>query len=136
RFASRATLAGGRDAVGMPRRRIDIRFSDSDVEGVVRAHAVWDAHLRDHGRGRVVYLTEDVAGSIRASLGGGFHQTGTTRMSARAEDGVLDRNLAVHRVPTLHVVSSSAFPTSSQANSTFMIVPFALRLVDHLKQTL
>jgi len=73
---------------------------------------------------------------VRTRLGGGFHQVGTTRMSARAEDGVVDANLAVHGFPTLHVASSSVFPTSGQANSTFMIVVFALRLVEHLKRAL
>jgi len=57
-------------------------------------------------------------------------------MSARSEDGVLGADLAVHGLPSLHVVSSSAFPTSSQANSTFMIVVFALRLADELKRVL
>ena len=73
---------------------------------------------------------------MRARLGAGFHQTGTTRMSTWADDGVVDENLAVHGFPMLHVASSSVFPTSGQANSTFMIVVFALRLVDHLKNAL
>jgi choline dehydrogenase-like flavoprotein len=33
------------------------------------------------------------------------------------------------------VASSSTFVTSGQANSTFMIVAFALRLADHLNRT-
>jgi choline dehydrogenase-like flavoprotein len=133
---SHVTLADDRDALGMPRLRIDLRFAEADVDGVVRAHRFWDEHLRRHGVGRLEYLTTDRAEGVRQSLGGGFHQTGTTRLSTRSEDGVLDTELAVHGLPTVHVVSSSAFPTSSQANSTFMIVPFALRLVDHLKKTL
>jgi choline dehydrogenase-like flavoprotein len=133
---SRVTLSDERDALGLPRLKIDIRFGDDDVEGIVRAHALWDDYLRRHGAGRVEYLSDDVAGSVRAALGGGFHQAGTTRMSARSEDGVVDANLAVHGVPALHVVSSSVFPTSSQANSTFMIVPFALRLVERLRREL
>jgi choline dehydrogenase-like flavoprotein len=133
---SRVTLGEKRDAVGMPRLNIDIRFGEADVDGVVRAHRRWDEYLQRHGAGRLEYSTPDVAGLVRYWLGGGFHQTGTTRMSARSEDGVVDRELAVHGLPTLHVVSSSVFPTSSQANSTFMIIPFALRLVDHLKRTL
>jgi choline dehydrogenase-like flavoprotein len=35
-------------------------------------------------------------------------------------------------VPNLHVVSSSVFTTSGQANSTFMVVVFAVRLIDRL----
>jgi choline dehydrogenase-like flavoprotein len=133
---SRVALADERDALGMPRLRIDVRFSDRDVEGVVRAHGYWDEYLRRHGAGRVEYLVEDVADAVRRRLGAGFHQTGTTRMAARSEDGVVGPDLAVHGLPTLYVASSSVFPTSSQANSTFMIIVFALRLADHLKREL
>ncbi|MBA2297648.1 MAG: hypothetical protein H0W14_06370 [Actinobacteria bacterium] len=70
------------------------------------------------------------------TIGGGFHQLGTTRMSARSEDGVVDRNLAVHGVENLYVASSSTFVTSSKANSTFMIVAFAVRLAEHLRSVL
>ena len=133
---SRVVLSDERDATGVPRLRIDIRFADGDVEGAVRAHRLWDEYLRRHGAGRIEYLYDDVSEAIRARLGAGFHQTGTTRMSAHAEDGVLDHDLAVHGLRTLHVVSSSAFPTSSQANSTFMIVVFGLRLAAHLRKTL
>jgi choline dehydrogenase-like flavoprotein len=57
-------------------------------------------------------------------------------MSARPEDGVLDKDLAVHGAPNLHVASSSAFVTSGQANSTFMTVVVAVRLADHLRPLL
>jgi len=131
---SRVTLDDSRDRLGVPRLRIDVRFSEADVEGVVDAHRRWDEHLRSSGVGRLDYLVDDVGGAVHERLGAGFHQIGTTRMSTRPEDGVVDGDLAVHGVPNLHVVSSSVFPTSSQANSTFMIVVFALRLADRLKR--
>jgi choline dehydrogenase-like flavoprotein len=53
-------------------------------------------------------------------------------MSSSPSDGVVDKNLAVYGVPNVFVASSSTFVTSGQANSTFMIVAFALRLADHL----
>jgi choline dehydrogenase-like flavoprotein len=133
---SRVTLAEDRDPLGMPKLRIEIRFSAADVDGAVRAHQHWDEYLRRHGAGQLEYLGGDVADDIRRSLGGGFHQTGTTRMSARAADGVVDRDLAVHGVPMLHIASSSTFPTSSQANPTFTIVLFAVRLAEHLRREL
>jgi choline dehydrogenase-like flavoprotein len=133
---SRVTLTDRHDALGVPRLRIELRFSDADVDGVVNAHRHWDEYLRRHRTGEIEYVYRDVSTAVRARLGGGFHQTGTTRMSAEPEDGVLDRNLAVHGIPNLHVLSSSAFPTSSQANSTFMIVVFGLRLADRLRTTL
>jgi choline dehydrogenase-like flavoprotein len=47
---------------------------------------------------------------------------------------VVDMNLAVHGYPDLYVASSSTFVTSGQANSTFMIIVFALRLADYLNR--
>jgi choline dehydrogenase-like flavoprotein len=129
---SRVTLSQARDELGMPRLNIDVRFSEQDVSGVVRAHQHWDEYLRRHGRGRIEYLADDVAGAVEESLGAGFHQVGTTRMSASPEDGVLTPDLGVHGFNDLFVASSSALVTSGQANSTFMIVVLALRLADRL----
>jgi choline dehydrogenase-like flavoprotein len=53
-------------------------------------------------------------------------------MASSANDGVVDPDLTVHGVHNVHVASSSTFVTSGQANSTFMIVAFAVRLADHL----
>lgn len=120
------------DALGMPRLRTHLHFSDEDVAAVGRAHELLDRALREQGLGHVEMLYDDVASAVREQLFGGYHQSGTTRMSAEPGDGVLDANLAVHGFDDLFVVSSSAFPTSSQANSTFMLTAFAARLADHL----
>ncbi len=136
RYDSRVELIDARDGFGMRRLRIDVRFSEADVDGVLQAHAAWDAHLRRFGCGEVEYLTDSVAASVSSQLGAGFHQAGTTRMSEDPEDGVLTRDLAVHGYDDLYVVSSSAFVTSGQANSTFNIVLFALRLAHHLTDKL
>lgn len=57
-------------------------------------------------------------------------------MSASPSDGVVDQDLSVHGIANLYVASSSNFVTSGQANSTFMVVAFALRLADHLHRQL
>jgi GMC oxidoreductase/FAD binding domain-containing protein len=132
---SRVELSRERDALGVPRLDIDVHFTDADVEGVVRAHRYWDEHLRATGVGSLRYLDADVAAGVRDQLGAGFHQCGTTRMSERPEDGVVDADLAVHGVPNVFVASSSVFPTSSQANCTLLIVAMAVRLAEHLRRT-
>jgi choline dehydrogenase-like flavoprotein len=134
--SSRITLAGDRDAIGMPKLRIDVRFSPQDVDGIVRSHQVWDNYLRETGVGRLVYRSPDPAAAVWSRIGAGFHQLGTTRMAARPEDGVVDSDLAVHGLSNLFVASSSAFVTAGQANPTFMIVPFAVRLADRLQKVL
>jgi len=124
------------DRFGRRRLTIDLQFSPVDVDGVVRAHEHWDRYLRKLGVGRLEYLHQDLNQAIEQRLGGGFHQIGTTRMSASPSDGVVDQNLAVHGVPNVYLASSSTFVTSGQANSTFMVVAFALRLADHLARQL
>jgi len=131
-WASRVRRSRAVDEVGMRRLDIDIRFSEADFEGVVRAHRCWDEHLRRLGVGRLRFLSADPIGNVRSRSGGGFHQVGTTRMASEPESGVVDRNLCVFGVDNVYVASSSTFVTSGQANSTFMIVAFAVRLADHL----
>ncbi len=131
-YESCVSLAQERDALGMPRLQTNLRFSDTDVENVLRAHERLDRHLREHELGYLEYIDNDSEASVRSQLFGGYHQAGTTRMSAAAADGVVDRNLAVHGFSDLFVASSSTFPTSGQANSTFTLVAFAVRLADHL----
>ena len=124
------------DALGMPRLRTHLEFSDLDVAAVRRAHELLDRSLREQGLGRVEFLYEDVEAAVREQLFGGYHQSGTTRMAADPADGVVDADLAVHGFDDLFVASSSAFPTSGQANSTFMLTAFAVRLADHLSADL
>ncbi|HEY7952970.1 MAG TPA: FAD-dependent oxidoreductase [Solirubrobacteraceae bacterium] len=133
---SHVVLSAERDALGVPRLRPQMHIDERDIDGVIRAHEHFDRYLREHSLGHLEYIVEDFAKAIRDRFFYGCHQSGTTRMSARSEDGVLDANLAVHGFTDLFVASSSAFVTSSQANSTFTIVAFALRLAEHLHATL
>lgn len=125
--------AAERDALGVPRLRTRLHFGEEDIEGAIKAHEHFDRYLRAHGLGSLEYLYDDLAVAIRERLFGGYHQAGTTRMSISPDDGVLDSDLAVHGFDDLFVASSSAFVTSSQANTTFTIIAFALRLADHLR---
>jgi choline dehydrogenase-like flavoprotein len=124
------------DALGVPRVRTRLRFEDDDINGAIRAHEHFDRYLRRNGIGHLQYIHADPRAALREQLLDGYHQAGTTRMSVRPEDGVLDSQLAVHGFNDLFVASSSAFPTSGQANSTFTIVVIALRLAEHLRRTL
>jgi choline dehydrogenase-like flavoprotein len=137
-YESHVAPIGERDALGVPRLHPRMRVDEADIDGVVRVHRHFDDYLRRHSLGRLEYLlrAEDFDKAIRARFFYGCHQSGTTRMSARPQDGVLDADLAVHGFRDLFVASSSAFVTSSQANSTFTIVAFALRLAEHLQRSL
>jgi choline dehydrogenase-like flavoprotein len=129
---SRVELASERDALGMPRLQTNLLFGVDDIAGVIHAHRRLDEYLRRYNLGHLEYLHQDSEAAVREQLFGGYHQAGTTRMSKLPEDGVVDDNMAIHGFDDLYVASSSTFVTSGQANSTFMIIVFALRLADHL----
>jgi choline dehydrogenase-like flavoprotein len=127
-------LSNERDALGMRRLNIDLRFTQQDIDSVVNAHRYWDQYLREHNCGYLKYLTDAPSASAWNQAGDGFHQIGTTRMSDHPKAGVVGKNANIHGFDNLFVASSSIFVTSGQANATFMIVVFALRLADHLKK--
>lgn len=136
-YESRIVPSAELDEVGMPRVRTHLRFAEDDIAGVRRAHECLDEALRREKVGRVRFFEDDIEAAVRRQLiRGGDHQAGTTRMSARPEDGVVDQDLAVHGFGDLYIASSSTFVTSGQANPTLMIVAFALRLADHLHRSL
>jgi len=131
---SRVVLTGEADSLGLPRVAIDFRFTEGDARSVVRSHEVLDAALRAQGLGRLEYWfpQEQLQDRVLAQASDGLHQAGTTRMGQNPKDSVVDANLKVHDVANLHVASSSVFPTTGQANSTFLAVALAVRLANHL----
>ena len=133
---SRVTLADETDGVGLRKLRIDLRYSQQDVDHVVHAHRYLDDHLRAHGRGHLEYLDDDPQAAVWTQAHHGFHQAGTTRMSADPADGVVGPDGDVDGFDDLFVASSSTFVTSGQAGSTFLAVVLALRLAEHLKRLL
>ena len=116
----------------MPRLNIGLQFSQADVDGILRCHQVWDDYLRKNGCGRLEYVSPDPSSVVWSTMSGGTHQLGTTRMASKAEDGVVNEQLAIHGMANLFVASSSVLLTSSQANPTFMVIALALRLADQL----
>lgn len=132
--AERRILLGSQlDRFGQ--RKAEVRWSATDQElETSRRMTRWiAADLERLGVASVRELpamTDDDA--WRATVLDAFHPAGTTRMSDRADDGVVDRDLQVHGVRGLHVVGGSVFPTSGYANPTLTIVALALRLAERI----
>ena len=114
--------------------RIDFRYTEQDIDSVLRFHALLDERLRAAGRGRIEYLDppERRAEAVWEQSTDGFHHIGTTRMSAEPGDGVVDADCRVHDVGNLYIASSSVLRTSAEANPTFTTVCLALRLAHHV----
>jgi choline dehydrogenase-like flavoprotein len=134
---NRVSLQDRCDRFGMPRLHVDFRYSPQDIESVYRAHQILADQLEIRQKlGNFTYKQEDVRTLILDQVRDGFHQMGTTRMSASENEGVVDPNCKVHSVENLYVCSSSVFPTSGQANPTLTIVALSIRLASHLLQGL
>ncbi len=133
---SRVTLGEGRDALGMPRLRVDWRHRPLDFHTVAVALDLLRQDLAGQQLGELTYREEDIQTAMIREGAYGGHHIGTARMSASPEDGVVDRDCRVHGTDNLFVASSAVFPTSSQANPTLTIIALALRLADYLKARL
>jgi choline dehydrogenase-like flavoprotein len=136
RADSRVTLTDSRDALGLPRLRVDWRCGAEDIDSVRRTLDVIAQEVERSGIGRLTYdrdtLEEDL---LRFGAYGGHH-IGTARMGTDPRTSVVDANCRVHSVDNLFVAGSAAFPTSSQANPTLTLIALSLRLGQHLSQRL
>jgi choline dehydrogenase-like flavoprotein/nucleoside-diphosphate-sugar epimerase len=134
---SRITLAARRDALGMPLSKVHWKIDPRELATLARTAEVVARAFEQAGL-PAVQLFEWVRGRNwdQAPVIDVAHPTGTTRMSKRPEDGVVDTNCKVHGVDGLYIAGSSVFPTAGHANPTLTILALALRLAEHLKTLL
>lgn len=135
---SRVMLGEARDALGMPRLRIDLRFSEADATSVLKAHDALGAWLARNGLARIEHHHDDPEARAAAVLEGardGTHQVGTLRMGEDASTAVVDRDCRSFDLGNLHVVSTGVLPTSGQANPTLTAVQLGLRLAETFAPT-
>lgn len=127
---NRVTLTGVRDPLGQRRIGVDWRWHDADVAAARRSQEAFAAALARAGLGRLEPAGVDGAPVVASSSS--HHFMGTTRMSTRPADGVVDPTCAVHGVPNLYVASSRTFPRGGYANVTLTAVALGLRVADHV----
>ncbi|MFT3932642.1 MAG: GMC oxidoreductase [Chitinophagaceae bacterium] len=113
---------------------IHYELMDADVNSVIQLHDELDKWLRETGAGELQYWygKEELPAAIRSISKDGIHQSGTTRIAASAKDGVVDEQLKIFGTSNVYIASCSNFPTSGQANPTFMAGVFSVRLAHHL----
>lgn len=131
---SRVTLSADRDALGLQRTQLDWQLSELDKQSLVRALEILGAELGSAGLGRLQILVDEAESGWPATLRGGWHHMGTTRMSADPRQGVVDATCRVHGLSNLYVTGSSVFPTAGAGTPTLTLVSLALRLADHIQE--
>lgn len=137
---SRVRLTRERDALGMPKLRLQWRFQEIDKYTVARTMLSLDSELQRLGLGRAIpepwlsdpsveWKTDPLISNHPI---GGYHHMGTTRMASTPAKGVVDTNANVFGIDNLYVAGSSVFATSGWANPTLTILALSMRLADHL----
>ncbi len=136
--ASRVTLSGDIDRLGLARLFIDYKFSDGDIRSVVRTHDLLQDWLQSTNTGTLEYRMprEQRAEAILKKASHGTHQIGLARMGSNRRTAVVSGNLSTFDAPNLYLASSAVLPTSSQANPTLTTVALALRLSERLQAVL
>lgn len=137
--ASRVTLSPERDALGMPRARLDWRLTELDRRSFRGFYQALGQELGRAAVGRLQmhdWVMEAADAPWPKSLGGGWHHMGTTRMHTDPKQGVVDPSCRVHGIANLYVAGAAVYPTAGCVNPTCTLVALTLRLSDHLKNAL
>ena len=130
---SRVTLADTVDPVfGQPQTKITWKLSDTDQTTYEQTTKLFQAVVESRGAS-VAFATWE---ELRKRLVINGHHIGTTRMSLKPEDGVVDANLKVHSVKNLYVAGASVYASAGISNPTFTVITLSIRLAEHLKGAL
>ena len=136
---SRVTLSTERDALGMPRVKLDWRLTELDKRSIRAYYKLLGQEVGRSEVGRVQlrdWLLSDDDLTWPSFLSGGWHHMGTTRMHTDPRQGVVDADCRVHGLGNLYVAGPAVYPTAGSANPTLTLVALSLRLSDHLRAKL
>ncbi|HEX5142000.1 MAG TPA: GMC family oxidoreductase [Dehalococcoidia bacterium] len=131
---NRLTLGTESDHFGVRRARVEMRWSEADVESVRSAQAIIKDQFESRGIGRFEPAWGEYDRPLLLYEGGAHHMAGTTRMNPSPKYGAVDSDSRLHECPNIYVAGASVFPTAGYANPTMTILALALRLADHLKR--
>jgi choline dehydrogenase-like flavoprotein len=111
-----------KDALGLPVP--DVHFDDHPNDKSMRAHGYEAADA--------IYGAVDAVSVHHTPPYPSTHNLGTCRMSASADDGVVDRWGRAHDVANLFVSDGSVMTTGGAANPTLTIVALAIRQAEYI----
>ena len=120
-----------KDEFGLPDLDVCIRYSDQEIDNVLRA--------RQH----LVNIMDDAGcratiGPVVPTLFPGTiaHYGGTARMHAKPEYGVVDAWNRVYGAPNVLVCDAACFTTGCEKNPTLTVMALAARAATRLAQDL
>ncbi len=128
---NRITLSNEVDSYGIPLPQTKIHVSELDKKSLIELHRILREEFEKNGVGKIESnLDQAKPWPITADAS---HHLGGTIMGNDPKTSVVDKNLKVHSVDNLYVVTGSVFPTSGCANPTYTICALSIRLADRLR---
>jgi len=125
------------------KHRITLNHDELDEYGQPVPNVHYDDHpndlaMREHAwaAGEALYQAVGAVRTIRTPPYPATHNIGTTRMSERPDDGVVNSFGQAHDVPNLFVSDASQFTTGAAANPTLTIVALAIRQAEYIAEQL
>lgn len=138
---NRVTLGADLDPFGRQRIEFYWQWTDRDLQSLRRTAEILTQEFARSGLGQFQSMyelngaTNSVDGRDVPRFQSTHHHIGTTRMHPDPKQGVVDANGKVHSISNLYIAGSSVFPTGGYANPTLTVVALAVRLAEHMKQT-
>ena len=137
-YANMAGIFMSGEDMPQPGNRVTLT-DEMDAFGVPVANIHYDDHandlkMRNHGY-KTLSGIHQAAGAkrcIEAPAYPASHNLGSNRMSARAEDGVVDPHGRAHEVPNLFIADGSQFASGGACNPTLTIVALAIRQAEFM----
>lgn len=120
-----------KDQFGFPKLDVCIRYSDTEVQNVVRSRQ----HLLNLMDEAGCHAT---LGDVDPTLfpGTAAHYGGTARMHAKPEYGVIDGWNRIHSAPNVLVCDAACFTTAVEKNPTLTVMAIAARAATRLAHDL
>ena len=133
---SRIQISTKVNSIGIPETIVDWKISNEEGEAMRRYALIMDHYLKSLGMGQLDWNPgpqDDAQAWVQAG-NDTLHPMGGTRMGTSQDNSVVDKELRVHGVANLYIVSCSVFPSGGSSNPTFTMMALACRLANFLKQ--